>query len=120
MRVGKSRGDCFTVSFQNTVRINENAAKRGRPCRSSWCKEPLGCAAWAGAAQIKPLNERQLFMEKETKDSSLLEHIQHLASEEHRLFAHPQLSDVDRARLAKINVELDQCGDRFRHRQPLL
>jgi Protein of unknown function (DUF2630) len=65
------------------------------------------------------LNERQLFMEKETKDSSLLEHIQHLASEEHRLFAHPQLSDVDRARLAKINVELDQCWDLLRQRQAL-
>jgi hypothetical protein len=79
----------------------------------------LGCAAWAGGTQIKRLNERQLFMEKETKDSSLLDHIQHLASEEHRLFAHPQLSDVDRARLAKINLELDQCWDLLRQRQAL-
>jgi hypothetical protein len=35
------------------------------------------------------------------------------------LFAHPQLSDVDRARLGKINVELDQCWDLLRQRQAL-
>jgi hypothetical protein len=58
-------------------------------------------------------------MENEAEDQSLLKSIRQLADEEHRLYAHEALSDADRARLAKINVELDQCWDLLRQRQAL-
>ncbi len=47
-------------------------------------------------------------MKDEAEDQSVLKHIQQLAAEEHRLFAHEALTDADRARVAKINIELDQ------------
>jgi hypothetical protein len=58
-------------------------------------------------------------MKDEAEDQSVLKHIQQLAAEEHRLFAHEGLTDGDRARLAKINIELDQCWDLLRQRQAL-
>ena len=58
-------------------------------------------------------------MKDEAEDQSVLKHIQQLAAEEHRLFAHEALTDADRARLAKINIELDQCWDLLRQRQAL-
>ena len=58
-------------------------------------------------------------MKDEPEDQSVLKHIQQLAAEEHRLFAHETLTDGDRARLAKINIELDQCWDLLRQRQAL-
>ena len=58
-------------------------------------------------------------MKDEAEDQSVLKHIQQLAAEEHRLFAHETLTDGDRARLAKINIELDQCWDLLRQRQAL-
>jgi hypothetical protein len=58
-------------------------------------------------------------MKDEAEDQSVLTHIQQLAAEEHRLFAHEALNDADRARLAKINIELDQCWDLLRQRQAL-
>jgi hypothetical protein len=36
-----------------------------------------------------------------------------------RLYAQPELTDDDRARLAKIKVELDQCWDLLRQRRAL-
>jgi hypothetical protein len=39
---------------------------------------------------------------------SVLKVIQQLAAEEHRLHQHEALTDADRARLAKMNIELDQ------------
>jgi hypothetical protein len=45
--------------------------------------------------------------------------IQQLAAEEHRLYEHEALTDADRARLTKINIELDQCWDLSRQRQAL-
>ena len=58
-------------------------------------------------------------MEDETKDRSVLKHIEQLAAEEHRLFEHPRPTGADRARLAELNVELDQCWDLLRQRQAL-
>jgi uncharacterized protein DUF2630 len=58
-------------------------------------------------------------MEHEAEDQSVLKSIRQLTDEEHRLYAHEALSDADRARLAKINVELDQCWDLLRQRQAL-
>ena len=58
-------------------------------------------------------------MEHETEDQSVLSSIRQLAEEEHRLYSHEAPTDADRARLAKINVELDQCWDLLRQRQAL-
>jgi uncharacterized protein DUF2630 len=58
-------------------------------------------------------------MKDEAKDQPVLQHIQQLAAGEHRLYAHEALTDADRARLAKINSELDQCWDLLRQRQAL-
>lgn len=58
-------------------------------------------------------------MKDEAKDQSVLKVIQQLAAEEHQLYTHEALTDTDRERLAKINVELDQCWDLLRQRQAL-
>ena len=58
-------------------------------------------------------------MEHEAEDQSIVKSIRQLAVEEHRLYSHEALTDTDRARLAKINVELDQCWDLLRQRQAL-
>jgi Protein of unknown function (DUF2630) len=51
------------------------------------------------------------------KDQPVLNHIQELVSEEHRLYGQGALADADRERLATINVELDQCWDLLRQRR---
>jgi Protein of unknown function (DUF2630) len=58
-------------------------------------------------------------MEDAPTDRSVLKVIQELTAEEHRLYHHEALTDADRARLAKINIELDQCWDLLRQRQAL-
>lgn len=58
-------------------------------------------------------------MDKQTKDYSVLDHIQQLVSEEHRLYAQGSMSDVDRKRMTKIQVELDQDWDLLRQRRAL-
>jgi hypothetical protein len=58
-------------------------------------------------------------MEDQTKDQSVLSHIQQLMSEEQRLHEQGGLADADRERLGKINVELDQCWDLLRQRRAL-
>ena len=58
-------------------------------------------------------------MKEEAQDESVLKSIHQLAEEEHRLYSHEALTDADRARLATINVELDQCWDLLRQRQAL-
>ena len=62
---------------------------------------------------------RQAIMKDEAEDQSVLKVIQRLAEEEHHLYQHEALTDADRARLAKINIELDQCRDLLRQRQAL-
>jgi hypothetical protein len=62
---------------------------------------------------------KEIIMKDPTDDQPLLRRIQELAAEEHRLYEYPRLADGDRARLAKINVELDQCWDFLRQRQAL-
>lgn len=55
-------------------------------------------------------------------DQPVLAHIQRLVEEEHRLFQkgeHGPASDVDLRRLAKVQVELDQCWDLLRQRRAL-
>ena len=52
-------------------------------------------------------------------EQPVLDHIQKLAAEEHRLFSHASLSDEDQERLARIKIELDQCWDFLRQREAL-
>jgi hypothetical protein len=52
----------------------------------------------------------------------VLNHIQELVKEEHRLYEQGErvtLSDTDRQKLAKVQVELDQCWDLLRQRRAL-
>ena len=58
-------------------------------------------------------------MEEHGKDRSVLNHIQHLVAEEHRLFERGSLDASDDKRLAAIQVELDQCWDLLRQRRAL-
>ena len=55
-------------------------------------------------------------------DQPVLNHIQELVEEEHRLYERGEkttLVDADRQRLAKVQVELDQCWDLLRRRRAL-
>ena len=58
-------------------------------------------------------------MAKDSKDQSVLGHIDALLKEEERLYAQQELSEDDRGRLAKIKVELDQYWDLLRQRRAL-
>lgn len=58
-------------------------------------------------------------MGNESKDQPVLDHIQKLVAEEHRLYSHGSLKDADRERLTKIEIELDQCWDLLRQRRAL-
>ena len=54
-----------------------------------------------------------------TTDKTVLEHIEHLVNEEKELYAKGEMSDAERVRLDKINVELDRCWDLLRQRRAL-
>ncbi|MBS0169576.1 MAG: DUF2630 family protein [Nitrospira sp.] len=58
-------------------------------------------------------------MNDQAKDQSVLDHIQHLVTEEHRLYERGALDNANRDRLSKIQVELDQCWDLLRQRRAL-
>ncbi len=58
-------------------------------------------------------------MADETGDRKVLEHITALHEEEQRLFAKDALSDDERRKLQKINIELDQAFDLLRQRRAL-
>jgi len=53
------------------------------------------------------------------KDQSVLSHIDRLVKEEEHLYNQADLTGDDRARLAKLKVELDQCWDLLRQRRAL-
>lgn len=55
----------------------------------------------------------------EANDQPVLAHIKGLVAEEHRLYNQGTLADTDRARLTKVQVELDQCWDLLRQRRAL-
>ena len=58
----------------------------------------------------------------QARDQPVLSHIQELVKEEHRLYEQGErvtLSDTDRQKLAKVQVELDQCWDLLRQRRAL-
>jgi Protein of unknown function (DUF2630) len=55
-------------------------------------------------------------------DQPVLTHIQQLVEEEHRLFEkgeHGTVGEIDRQRLAQVQVELDRCWDLLRQRRAL-
>jgi hypothetical protein len=52
-----------------------------------------------------------------TTDQSILGAIDKLAKEEHALYEKGDLNDEEKARLKKINVELDQAWDLLRQRR---
>ena len=56
-------------------------------------------------------------MQDQTKDQRVLDHIQRLVTEEHRLYAQGSLADTDRERITKVQVELDQYWDLLRQRR---
>lgn len=58
-------------------------------------------------------------MNQPKKDQAALDHIEQLADEEHRLYAQDSLTDTDRLRLSRIQLELDQCWDLLRQRRAL-
>lgn len=61
-------------------------------------------------------------MSDHDKDQSVLNHIQKLVTEEHRLYAlgaGGTLPGTAREQLAKIEVELNQCWDLLRQRRGL-
>ena len=58
-------------------------------------------------------------MENQAEDQPVLNHIQRLVAEEHRLHEQGALPKADRKRLAKVQVELDQCWDLLRQRRAL-
>ena len=61
-------------------------------------------------------------MPEAAKDQGVLNHIQELVTEEHRLYgqaAWAVLTDAEQARLKTVEVELDQCWDLLRQRRGL-
>ena len=58
-------------------------------------------------------------MENPTDDQPVLNHIQRLVDEEHRLHHERARTKADRKRLAQVNIELDQCWDLLRQRRAL-
>jgi len=62
---------------------------------------------------------KETIVDSSTDDQPVLNYIQRLVDEEHRLQqqrAHPR---SDRKRLAQVQVELDQCWDLLRQRRAL-
>lgn len=58
-------------------------------------------------------------MEHRSEDQPVLNHIQRLVDEEHRLHERRGPLKADRKRLAQVRVELDQCWDLLRQRRAL-
>ena len=58
-------------------------------------------------------------MENQGADQPVLNHIQRLVEEEHRLHEQREHPQTDRTRLVQVQVELDQCWDLLRQRRAL-
>ena len=52
-------------------------------------------------------------------DQTVLKHIEQLVVEEKKLYAKGDISDEEKVRLDRINVELDRCWDLLRQRRAL-
>ncbi len=58
-------------------------------------------------------------MAQHMTDQTVLHHIEQLVAEEKILYSKGVVSDADRERLDKINIELDRCWDLLRQRRAL-
>jgi hypothetical protein len=58
-------------------------------------------------------------MENQVEDQPVLNHIQSLVEEEHRLHEQRAHPTADSKRLVQVQVELDQCWDLLRQRRAL-
>jgi hypothetical protein len=58
-------------------------------------------------------------MEEPKADNRVLEHIQKLVEQEHRLMEQKSLADADQQQLTNLQVQLDQCWDLLRQRRAL-
>lgn len=58
-------------------------------------------------------------MENQGADQPVLNHIQRLVEEEHRLHEQREHPQTDRKRLVQVQVELEQCWDLLRQRRAL-
>jgi hypothetical protein len=58
-------------------------------------------------------------MTQHITDRTVLAHIERLVAEEKKLYAKGEVSDGERDRLARIDVELDRCWDLLRQRRAL-
>jgi hypothetical protein len=58
-------------------------------------------------------------MTPHTTDRTVLHHIEELVAEEKKLYAKGAISDGEKARLDRINVDLDRCWDLLRQRRAL-
>jgi hypothetical protein len=58
-------------------------------------------------------------MDEHTSDESVLQRIEQLVSQEHRLQAKESLSEDERTQLREVQVELDQSWDLLRQRRAL-
>lgn len=54
---------------------------------------------------------------KDRGDRGILGHIEHLVEHEHALLGKGGLDEAQKAELAKVQVELDQCWDLLRQRR---
>lgn len=52
-------------------------------------------------------------------EQPVLNHIQELVDEEHKLFSKESLTEDDRKRLDQLEIQLDQCWDLLRQRRAL-
>ena len=53
----------------------------------------------------------------DAKERSILGHIEHLVEHEHKLLGKGGLEEGEKAELARVQVELDQCWDLLRQRR---
>lgn len=58
-------------------------------------------------------------VENQVEDRPVLNHMQRLVAEEHRLHEQRAHPNADRKRFAQVKVELDQCWDLLRQRRAL-
>jgi len=58
-------------------------------------------------------------MNEHQTDQSVLNHIQELVDQEHRLHMQDSMTDEERTRLRDVQIELDQCWDLLRQRRAL-
>jgi hypothetical protein len=58
-------------------------------------------------------------MADRSEEQPVLNHIQELVDEEHKLYNKEALTEEDRKRLDKLEVQLDQCWDLLRQRRAL-